>query len=596
MMTRAAIYARFSTDLQSERSIDDQITLCQTYADREGLAVVAKFDDRARSGGSILGRDGLMLLMDQARAKAFDVVIVEALDRLSRDMEDLAGLHKRLSFLGIEIRAVHEGVVNTVLVGLRGLVGQLYREDNAHKVRRGQAGRVQHGLSAGGVTYGYRTVIGDPGKRVIDSGEAEVVRRIFTEYVAGKTPRSIAQRLNGDGVPAPRGRKWNASTINGNAQRGTGILQNELYVGRLVWNKVRMVKDPDSGRRVSRPNPSSEWKTAVVADLAIVSGEMFEAAASRKKARATSHPSHERHPRHLLSGLLRCGACGAGMSTNGKDRSGRVRIRCSAAAESGTCPDPKTFYLESVEQAVLGGLATELRHPQVLAEYVQAYHLERKRLATESDATRTRLEKRVTDLTRDIDRLVDAIADGSGDPKTLGPKSTQLYQERERLMQELNTAPPHADVISLHPAVLARYEEQLGNLQSALSAGIESGDSEAAGTLRELIETVTVFRDPARVGGVQIEIVGRLNALLCDQAFPNRQRGVWGKVVAEGRGSRDRAGASGWRSLPKGSSPRHDHGRSAGPVEETRSCAELPGYRLLLATPIRARKSSRFFL
>ena len=87
--------------------------------------------------------------------RTFNFVIVEALDRLSRDMEDLAGIHKRLSFLGIEIRAVHEGVVNTVLVGLRGLVGQLYREDNAHKIRRGQAGRVGQGLNAGGLTYGY---------------------------------------------------------------------------------------------------------------------------------------------------------------------------------------------------------------------------------------------------------------------------------------------------------------------------------------------------------------------------------------------------------------------------------------------------------
>ena len=90
--------------------------------------------------------------------KAFNFVIVEALDRLSRDMEDLAGIHKRLSFLGIEIRAVHEGVVNTVLVGLRGLVGQLYREDNAHKIRRGQAGRVGQGLNAGGLTYGYAPI------------------------------------------------------------------------------------------------------------------------------------------------------------------------------------------------------------------------------------------------------------------------------------------------------------------------------------------------------------------------------------------------------------------------------------------------------
>ena len=182
--------------------------------------------------------------MDDAREKRFDVIIVEALDRLSRDMEDLAGIHKRLSFLGIEIRAVHEGVVNTVLVGLRGLVGQLYREDNAHKVRRGLAGRVKQGLSAGGLTYGYTPAPGKNGERVIVKVEAQVVMRIFQQYVDGRTPREIARDLNSDKIAPRRGRGWNASTINGNRGRGAGILLNELYVGRLVWNKVRMVKDP----------------------------------------------------------------------------------------------------------------------------------------------------------------------------------------------------------------------------------------------------------------------------------------------------------------------------------------------------------------
>jgi DNA invertase Pin-like site-specific DNA recombinase len=228
------IYARFSTDLQNERSIEDQITLCRDYTLREGMNVVEVYEDRARSGGSVMGRGGLLRLLDQAREQSFDVVVVEALDRLSRDMEDLAGIHKRLSFLGIEIRAVHEGVVNTVLVGLRGLVGQLYREDNAHKVRRGLAGRVGQGLNAGGRAYGYIPVVGDKGKRVIVEAEAEVVRRIFDEYVAGRTPREIAHDLNNEGVSPPRGRSWNASTINGNMQRGTGTVQNKLYAGRLV--------------------------------------------------------------------------------------------------------------------------------------------------------------------------------------------------------------------------------------------------------------------------------------------------------------------------------------------------------------------------
>lgn len=375
-----------------ERSIEDQITLCRSYAEREGLGIVEAFDDRARSGGSIVGRDGLLHLMDKARAHSFDIVIVEALDRLSRDMEDLAGIHKRLSFLGIEIRAVHEGAVNTVLIGLRGLVGQLYREDNAHKVRRGQSGRVRQGLNAGGLTYGYAPVPGDAGKRTVIEAEADIVRRIFREYVDGRTPRDIAHDLNREQILPPRGRIWNASTINGNMQRGTGLLQNELYAGRLVWNKVRMVRDPDTGKRVSRPNPKSEWQAADVPDLAIIPRELFEAAQARKKARSITHPSQQRQPRHMLSGLLRCGACGAGMSTSGRDKSGRQRIRCSAATESGTCPEPKTFYRETVEKAVLDGLTAEMRHPEVIVEYVRTYHEERKRLAAEADSKRIQLK------------------------------------------------------------------------------------------------------------------------------------------------------------------------------------------------------------
>lgn len=153
---RAAIYARFSTDLQNERSTEDQIDLCRAYAEREGFEVVATYADKARSGASLIGRDQIMQMLADAQAGKFDAIIVEALDRLSRDMEDLAGIHKRMSFLGIQLLAVHEGAANTLMVGLRGLVGQLMREDNVHKIRRGMTGLVKQGLSAGGRAYGYR--------------------------------------------------------------------------------------------------------------------------------------------------------------------------------------------------------------------------------------------------------------------------------------------------------------------------------------------------------------------------------------------------------------------------------------------------------
>ena len=294
-----------------------------------------------------------------------------------------------------------------------------------------------------------------------------------------------------------------------------------------------MVKDPDTGKRLSRPNPESAWQSTDVPHLAIIPVELFDAAKKRKEMRGRTHPSEQRRPRHMLSGLLRCGACGAGMSTNGKDKSGRIRIRCSAANESGTCPDPKTFYLETVESAVLTGLKTEMRHPHVIAEYVRTYHEERKRLHAETEFKRSRLEQRIGELNREIDRLVDAIAKGHGDPAILGPRSTALNEQRKQIALELEGEPGPPETVSLHPRVLARYEQQLEQFQQALAQGIHTGDSEASEAMRELVETVTVFRDPDRLGGVVVEITGRLNALLGEKAFPNGVKGVWGKMVAE---------------------------------------------------------------
>ncbi len=336
-------------------------------------------------------------------------------------------------------------------------MGQLYREDNAHKVRRGLAGRVGQGLNAGGKAYGYAPAVGEKGKRIIVEAEAKIVQRIFEEYVAGRTPREIAYDLNNEGISPPRGRSWNASTINGNMQRRTGIIQNELYAGRLVWNKVRMIKDPDTGKRLSRPNAKNDRQTTDVPDLRVISQKLFDAAQCRKQARGNTDPNQQRRPRHMLSGPLRCGACGAGMSTNGRDKSERIRIRCSSATESGVCRDAKTFYLTTVESAVLAGLEAEMRQ--------------------------------------------------HGDPALLGPRSSVLDEERKQVTRELNAEPAVGDVISLHPAVLARYEQQLVHLQDALSKGVNAGDSEAAEAVRDLVETVTVFRNPSHPGGVTVEIV-----------------------------------------------------------------------------------------
>ena len=253
---RVALYARYSSDQQRDASIADQLRDCRAFAARNGWSVAQEYSDAAMSGATIL-RPGFQSLMRDALAKRFDVVVAESLDRFSRDQEDTAGLFKRLSFAGVRIVTLAEGEIGHLHVGLKGTMNALYLKDLADKTRRGLRGRVEAGKSGGGLCFGYRVVrtLGAEGvvtgERVIDADEAAVVVRIFHEYAEGTSPQAIAKRLNAERVPGPGGRTWGPSTLHGHARRGTGILNNELYIGRLVWNRQRYVKDPDTGRRVS---------------------------------------------------------------------------------------------------------------------------------------------------------------------------------------------------------------------------------------------------------------------------------------------------------------------------------------------------------
>jgi len=309
-MKRAAIYARFSSELQNPRSIDDQADLCRAYCAREGLAPADLYADRALSGSTTAGRAGLDLLLDDAGKSKFDIVVVEALDRLSRDMGDLNMIWKMLSFAGVKIVAVHDGVADQVSIGVRGLVGAIYLTDLAHKTRRGLAGKLRQGMRAGGLPYGYRPIAGRPGEHEIYEDEAVVVRRIFEAYAAGAAPRVIAAALNRDGLAPNRGRAWNASTINGSTKRASGMLANEVYAGRIVWNRVGKVKNPVTGKRVPRINPREEWQRAEAPHLRIVEAPLWDLVQARlDERRAGPHERHLRGPSRLQGNRVKesCG-------------------------------------------------------------------------------------------------------------------------------------------------------------------------------------------------------------------------------------------------------------------------------------------------
>jgi len=228
--------------------------------------------------------------MRAALANEIDIVMAEALDRFSRDQEDTAGLFKRLTFAGVRIVTLSEGDITHLHIGLKGTMNAMFLQDLAEKTHRGLRGRIEDGKSAGGLCYGYRvvkTVSGSSvttGEREIDPSEAAVVERIFREFVSGVAPKEIAKRLNKAGIAGPFGGTWSPSTIHGNSKRGTGILNNELYIGRLIWNRLRYVKNPDTGKRVSRLNPDTDWITKELPALRLISDELWTLAKDRQKA------------------------------------------------------------------------------------------------------------------------------------------------------------------------------------------------------------------------------------------------------------------------------------------------------------------------
>ena len=514
MPIRAVIYARFSSEMQRLASIDDQIRLCKERIAAEGWTLVQVFRDAAMSGASAL-RPEYQALLEGAREARFDVVVAEALDRLSRDQEDVAALFKRLRFAGIRLVTLAEGEVSELHVGLKGTMNALFLKDLADKTRRGLRGRVEAGRSGGGNAYGYRVVRATghdhapvTGQRMIDLAEAAVVTRIFQAYAAGESPRRIALRLNADGIAGPRGGAWSSSTINGNRARGTGILNNELYVGRLVWNRLGYIKDPDTGRRRSRVKAAAEVVTVDVPELRIVEDELWQAVRERQARldrNGTAAPGQfwsKQRPRYLFSGLMRCGVCGGGFSKISQEHFG-----CSTARNKGAtqCTNRLAIRRDTLEATVLDGLRHRLMDPDLFKLFVIEFTAEWNRQQAATSATQDARRNELAQVRRQIERLVDALANGTP-PAAVNDRLRTLDARRITLERDLAAAVAPAP--RLHPNLAEVYRQKVAGLIEMLARDDVAAIREQ---VRSLIETIVLT--PA--GGVlRVEIRGALAAIL----------------------------------------------------------------------------------
>lgn len=519
----AAIYARYSSDLQDETSIADQIALAERRADSNGHAVpnANRFTDYAISGSSVHLRDGFKAMMAAAFKGEFSVLYIENVPRLSRNNGDVQKTIEQLTFLDIPVIEAATGtMLDPMSAAVKGLVAHLTREQTAQMVHRGLDGVVRSGFSAGGRAYGYRSVPRAAHERQrggvleIVPHEAAVVEEIFRRYAAGETPRAIAEDLNRRGVKPPRGTRWASSCIHGQKARGSGILNNERYRGLIVWNKNRMVVNPQTGKRVSRVNPDAEWVRTEAQQLRIVPDALWDAVAAKKAQKASEPSQRARAAKRVFSGLLRCGSCGSGMSLKGQDKSGRDRVQCTRAKESGDCPDPRSYYVEDIEHRVLSLLRKELVEPDMIREFLHAHEAEMRRLRQSSSSRRAALQRELDQATARATRLNGLLMDGQGDPARINAElQTVLMRENELKVIVASCESPN--VVRLHPSARDRYLTAVTRLHETIG---NDGQCEAANVIREVLEQVVLHpvgqSRNRHTAPPKIEIVGRLEALI----------------------------------------------------------------------------------
>jgi site-specific DNA recombinase len=339
----------------------------------------------------------------------------------------------------------------------------------------------------------------------VEPEQAAVIKRIFTDYAAGDSIKTIAKRLNAEHVPSPspyRGQRhpsWAPSALS-------VMLHNDRYRGVVVWNRTRKVRGPRNGRRVQRKRPKSEWVVSQAPHLQIVSDDLWGAVERRLamvKASFTAGTSpglccRSLSAQYLLSGFLKCGVCGAKMVVvSGRGQSGRARYGCPMKHARGICANNLHLRQDTLEGEILAGLQS-----RVLREDVAAYALAefKRQLNQKLEGARSQLgtlRQERERLKGEISNLAAVIAQGRQSPALLAE-----LEKRERRLTEIGDEifSSTSDGLDAKLQDIERFiMRRLGDIHGLLTGDVQRAKSELAKHCTEI--TVTPEGETYQISG-----------------------------------------------------------------------------------------------
>jgi site-specific DNA recombinase len=486
-----AIYARYSTDRQDPRSIDDQIRRCRALAGNRRYSVVGEYADAAVSG-SHTNRADLQRMIADARRGAFGFVVVDDLSRLSRDLGDFWRLtFSEFASLGVSVIDATTGMASNdqgarMAFGAMALISDGFVQMIRRETHRGLEGRALAGFATGGKTYGFTTVLEPnppqpehPRKvRVIAPDEAAVVVRIFESFADGMALKKIAALLNEEGIPAPhdngrgnkKGRGWGHTTI-------FSMLRNQQYVGVWTWNRENWLQIAGTNRYKRIARPASEHVRREFLELRIISAELWGRVQARIGARRPGRArplGTGKRGVSLLSGLLRCGVCGGSMVVvsrryKGANTAGHANYGCSANRSRGVsvCANGRTISQRKVTTAAVAALRDQLTRPDLLNRFVESFsrHFdEAKRGATAQLRDVEQQVERFTGRVKNVTAAMAAAGFSEALLAQLREEETALAAAKARLAAAAADTRPK---ILPHPRVIQSYVSRLLELLEA---------------------------------------------------------------------------------------------------------------------------------
>ena len=490
---KGVIYARFSSDMQREKSIDAQTRACREYATRNHIEIVGEYIDRAKSATSDQRPEFQHMVKDSALGK-FDIVIVHKLDRFSRNRYDSAHYKHQLKRNGVVLRSVIENIdgspesviMESVLEGM----AEYYSLNLAREVEKGKRENALKGKHVGGrPPLGY-DVDRDTMTLVANPQEAQAVKFIFSAYLDGMTYGQIIDTLNARGLVSKWGEQFKPNSLH-------SILKNPKYTGVYTYSRSA-AKDVDGKRNGHSYKDEDEIITVPGAVPALVSKEDFDRVQERMRVRKQRAAKHRAKRSYLLSGKVVCGTCGHTYIGNCRparpDHPEYVSYRCNNRAK------PRCIgweiRAETLESIVLGELAGIVFNEDIIPKLTQGYRQYLAEQNKEGIAIQDALSRRITAVQKDIDNIITVITKTASD--ALVGKLNALDAQKQELVRQLHKAQEECEVKELSEAELSKSFKQAREM-------LRTGQLP---TVKALIER---YVHEVRISGEHIEIHFNLN-------------------------------------------------------------------------------------